>query len=166
MVPAGRHRATPPASFRRRAHPILTTRPSPTSGTWLTAAPGYHRLPVLHCSRGRSFSAASCPQFYGSWSGQPTPRHLPIPAPCRTCVTILTTADSNQRTNQCVPVPVSSHGRSFSAASCPDPLWSQIHSRQGLRAPRCCSRPAVHTHCRTVVAIHPPTPLVRTHHVG
>ena len=58
MVPAGRHRATPPASFRCRAHPILTTRPSPTSGSQ-RHRPGYHRLPVLHCSRGRSFSAAS-----------------------------------------------------------------------------------------------------------
>ena len=96
MVPAGRHRATPPASFRRRAHPILTTRPSPTSGRhWLTAAPT--RVPQAACSplqsRPQLFSCVVPPVLW-SWSGQPTPRHLPIPAPCRTCVTILTTADS------------------------------------------------------------------------
>ena len=157
MVPAGRHRATPrviPAPCP--PHPNHTAlRPAAHSGTDQGTTGCLFSTAVAAAA----FQLRRAPSSTGRG---PANQHRDtshiVPAPCRTCVTILTTADSNQRTNQCVPVPVSSHGRSFSAASCPDPLWPQIHTAAKiLRAPRCCSRPAVHTRCRTVVATHPPT---------
>eukprot|EP00964_Phaeocystis_antarctica_P034277 scaffold19476_cov86-Phaeocystis_antarctica.AAC.4 len=60
---------------------------------------------------------------------------------------------SNQRTNQCVPVLVSSHGRSFSAASCP-----QIPLVAVPQPPRHSRRAAAHavppTNCAGTVLCH------------